>query len=79
MTIILDTLYFFFRYIPFWAIPLFMICMQFGYIYWVKEVRWVAYALYAAAGTCALFLVYYIYAGSPDDSARILSDAIRSF
>jgi dolichyl-phosphate-mannose--protein O-mannosyl transferase len=79
MTIVLDTLYFLFRYIPFWAIPLLMISMQFGYIYWIKEVREASYVLYSFAAICGFFLIYYIYAGSPDNSARILDDAIRNF
>jgi hypothetical protein len=67
------------RYTPFWAIPLMMMSMQFGYMYWIKEVRWISYVLYSCAGVCGLFLAYYIYAGSPDNSARIFDDAIRAF
>ncbi|MAF78696.1 MAG: hypothetical protein CME60_11065 [Halobacteriovoraceae bacterium] len=72
-----DTLFFIFRYIPFWSIPLGMISLQFGYIYWIKEIRWVSYSFYATGFICFLFLSYYIYAGSPDDSARILDNLFR--
>ncbi len=79
MTVVLDSLYFIFRYIPFWTIPVMMICVQFGVIYWVKQVRWVSYTLFGITGFCGLLLIYYIYAGSPDNSARILDDLIRYF
>ncbi|MCF8057688.1 MAG: hypothetical protein K9K67_00215 [Bacteriovoracaceae bacterium] len=79
MNLVLDTLYFIFRYIPFWSIPLMMIFTQFGYVYWIKDVRWVAYVFYGIAASCGLFLIYYIFAGSPDNSARILDDLIRNF
>ena len=72
-----DTLFFIFRYIPFWSIPLGMICGQFGYIYWIKEIRYVSYALYSVGALCFVALVYYIYAGSPDNSARILDNLFR--
>jgi hypothetical protein len=72
-----DTLFIIFRYIPFWSIPLGMICAQFGYIYWIKEIRIISYGFYAAGFICFLFLVYYIYAGSPDNSARILDHIFR--
>jgi hypothetical protein len=55
-----------------------MIFIQFGYIYWIKDVRWVAQVFYGIAAICGLFLIYYIYAGSPDNSARILDSFIRN-
>jgi len=72
-----DTLFFIFRYIPFWSIPLGMICAQFGYIYWVKEMRRLSYSFYVTGGICFIALIYYIYSGSPDNSARILDDLFR--
>ncbi|MEC7275621.1 MAG: hypothetical protein VXV96_04805 [Bdellovibrionota bacterium] len=78
MTAIFDTLYFLFRYIPFWSIPCIIICMQFGYIYWIKEVRWVSYVFFSSAFVNFLFLVYYIIAGSPERSAQWLDDAVRA-
>jgi len=74
---ILDALFFIFRYIPFWSIPLGLTCAQFAYIYWIKEVLWVSYTLYETAGICFVALIYYIYAGSPDNSARILDNILR--
>tara|TARA_Y100000296_G_C5037528_1_gene188076 strand:+ start:32 stop:271 length:240 start_codon:yes stop_codon:yes gene_type:complete len=68
-----DILFFIFRYIPFWTIPLGMICLQFGYIYWIKEIRWISYTFYGTGLICAILLGYYIYAGSPDNSAHFLN------
>ncbi|MCR9203728.1 MAG: hypothetical protein NXH75_04060 [Halobacteriovoraceae bacterium] len=74
----LDALFFLFRYIPFWTIPIIMICAQFGYVYWVKEVRNIAWILYSVAMVNGIFLIYYVYAGSPENSARILDELIRN-
>lgn len=78
MAAFMDVVFFIFRYIPFWSIPIMMILIQFGYVYWVKEVRWVAMVFYGGAAFCGLFLIYYLYAGSPDNSARMLDEFIRN-
>jgi hypothetical protein len=79
MASFMDVIFFIFRYIPFWSIPIMMILIQFGYVYWVKEVRWVAMVFCCGAAFCSFFLIYYIYAGSPDNSARMLDNFIRNF
>ena len=40
----MDVLYFILRYTPFWAVPLMLICLQYGYIYWLKSIRKVSMA-----------------------------------
>lgn len=55
-----------------------MICGQFGYIYWIKEARDIAKTMYYIVAVNFIFLIYYIYAGSPDNSAKILDDFINN-
>lgn len=54
-----------------------LICIQFAIIFWVKEVFYISYILYGVTAICGLFLIYYIYAGSPDNAAKILDDLLR--
>ena len=72
-----DVIYFLLRFIPFWAIPVMLISMQFCYIYWLKEVRWIAFILGAVVLICLLLIIYYFYAGSPDNSAQYFQEFIR--
>lgn len=76
---IMDALFFLLRYTPWWSIPIILICMQFAYIYWLKDLWTYAYILWAAAFLCFLVLVYYVYAGSPDNAARYFDDFVRNF
>lgn len=62
----MDMLHFILRYTPFWAVPLIMICGEFGYIYWLKSIKGVAKAFFTVAMISSFFLVYYIWAGGPD-------------
>ncbi|GAB4021357.1 MAG: hypothetical protein Fur0010_24370 [Bdellovibrio sp.] len=68
--ILLDSFLFLLRYIPFWAIPVMMISIQFGYMYWLKEVPRAAYVCVVVAAICSLFIIYYLWAGTPDNSAQ---------
>ncbi|MBT3585466.1 MAG: hypothetical protein HN509_11215 [Halobacteriovoraceae bacterium] len=75
----MDAVYFIFRYIPFWAVPLFIISCQFFYTYWLKDYRRAAYVFVASGVFSFVFLLYYIWAGSPDNSAGNLENFLRSF
>lgn len=71
-----DPIYFIVRYIPFWSIPSLLIFAQFAYIYWLKEVKWVAIVFATASVFCFLALIYYVLAGSPHDAAGLIRDNI---
>lgn len=62
----MDIFHFILKYTPFWAIPLMMICGEFGYVYWLKSIKDVAKTFFTIAVICFFFLVYYIWAGGPD-------------
>ncbi len=62
----MDIFHFILKYTPFWAIPLMMICGEFGYIYWLKSIKPVAKMFFTIATISFFVLVYYIWAGGPD-------------
>ena len=76
---ILDIIFFVVKYIPFWSVPTIMIGLQFGYIYWLKDVYYLAYLFYGVAAVSVLSIIYYIYAGSPERAVSILDTMIRNF
>ena len=71
-----DPIYFIVRYIPFWAVPLLLIAAQFAYIYWLKEVRFIAIIFIGISAFCLVSLIYYMFAGSPHDAAGLIRDSI---
>ena len=67
-----DEIYFLTRYIPFWAIPLFLIAGEFGYLFWMrKKKKLVAFCLTLSLIGLICTVFYYI-AGGPEKSVRIL-------
>ena len=56
-------LYFLVRYIPFWAVPLFMISCQFAYVYWLKSLKKIAIVFFGLGFFCLGLIVFYFYVG----------------
>lgn len=75
----MDAIFFLLRYTPWWAIPIILICTQFAYIYWLKDLWLYSYAFVSLAGISFLTLVFYVYAGSPDNAARFFDEFMRNF
>jgi len=61
----MDIIYFIIRYIPFWAIPLLMISLQFSYTYWLKNIKRITYLFVGSGGFAFFCIVYYYWAGGP--------------
>ena len=61
----MDILIFILKYTPFWAIPLMMISLEFGYVYWLKSYRDIAKSFLTVAVICIILIIYYIYVGGP--------------
>tara|TARA_B100000886_G_C20330078_1_gene451993 strand:+ start:152 stop:373 length:222 start_codon:yes stop_codon:yes gene_type:complete len=58
------------RYIPFWAIPLIFICGQFIYIFWLKNMRGVAYMFGGIIFFCIISLSYYVLLGGAEKAVH---------
>ncbi len=65
------------RHIPFWAIPILLICGEFSYVYWVRDKREIAKILIGIGGFCFLWLVYYYWCGGPEPAVDKLVNALR--
>ena len=59
----MDLFYFMLRYIPFWAVPVFMITAEFGYIFWLKSYRRLPVFLFITALFSLCFVAFYYWAG----------------
>jgi hypothetical protein len=64
------------RYIPFWAVPLLMICGQFAYIYWLKSIKTTAYLFVVLGGVSIFFIGFYIYVGGGENVAVFIQKRV---
>lgn len=61
----LDFALYLLKYIPFWAVPVLILSLQFGYIFYVKEIKKVYIPCFSLAVISSFLILYYLYAGSP--------------
>lgn len=64
--------YFLLQYAPFWGVPLFLITLEFAYIYWLKQKRGASLILLTLALIATVFVLYYYWAGGPDQVLKKL-------
>ena len=75
----MDVVYFLTRYIPFWAVPVFLIGGEFAYLFWVrKKQKWAAFC-FALSSVSALSLVFYFWVGGPEKSVQYVMKIIRFY
>jgi hypothetical protein len=72
-------IFFMIRHTPFWAVPLIVICLEFGYVFWLrKKIR--AFKICTGLVIFSFFcLTFYIYAGGPERAVRKVINIIRDF
>jgi hypothetical protein len=61
-----DCFLFILKYIPFWAIPMALISLHFGYLYWLKDFKEMAYAWGIITLFCLTSTALYFVIGGPD-------------
>jgi hypothetical protein len=70
-------LFFLIRHTPFWAVPVLVISLEFGYIFWIrkkhKEFKFCLIAILVSI----LFLSFYVYTGGPEKSVRKVINIIQ--
>lgn len=66
----MQEVYFLARHIPFWAVPLIVLGLEFAYMFWLKKKKFsVTFCLILAfIGLSAIF--FYIWAGGPEKSVK---------
>lgn len=62
----LDIFLFILKYIPFWAVPMGLMSFHFGYLYWLKDFRELAYIWAGILLFCLTSIVIYFIIGGPD-------------
>jgi hypothetical protein len=60
------------RHTPFWAVPLFILGAEFGYVFWLKKKKAsVAFCL-SLSFVGVLAISFYFWAGGPDKTVKII-------
>ena len=72
----IDVAFFFVRYTPFWAVPLFFIAGEFGYLFWLKEDRIISTFFFLNMLMSFFFIVYYFWSGGPERSVKLLQSLL---
>jgi hypothetical protein len=71
--------YFLARHTPFWAIPMFVLSAEFGYVFWLrKKKKGAIFCLFLAligAGATG----FYYWAGGPEKSVKFLKKIHRNY
>ena len=68
----MDKVYFLVRYIPFWAIPIFLMSLEFFYVAWMrKKKKWMFFC--AMLSLLSLWLTtFYYWVGGPERAVHFL-------
>jgi hypothetical protein len=73
----MQEIYFLARHIPFWGVPMIIIGFEFAYMFWLKKKK-------ASVVFCLMFVLvgllstsFYIWAGGPERSVKILKKLHR--
>jgi hypothetical protein len=70
-------IYFLSRHTPFWAIPMFILGAEFGYLFWLKKKKKTATFCLMIALIGAGCNGFYIWSGGPEKSVKILKKLHR--
>ena len=74
----MSVILFLLKHTPFWTVPVMLICGQFAYLYWLKEVRHISYMLASVIFLCMLITLFYIVAGGPDKAPEAFMRFLNS-
>jgi hypothetical protein len=60
------------HYLPFWAVPILLLSIEFALIYHLKGLRFPMLLCSLMGTVCFVLLVIYFMSGSPDEATRLL-------
>jgi hypothetical protein len=72
-------IYFITRHTPFWAIPIFVMSGEFGYLFWLKKKKKAAMFCMILAFLSLAATSFYYWAGGPEKSVNILKKIYRTY
>ncbi len=67
---LLNELVFLIRHTPFWAIPMFVVSIEFEYLNWLRKKKFYFRMCVLLGFISAGFIVYYYWAGGPERAVR---------
>lgn len=70
-------IYFLLRHTPFWAVPLMVMGGEFAYLFWLKKKKRSAIASLLIAFIGLGAVSFYVWAGGPDQSVKIVKKLHR--
>lgn len=68
-----DTILFICRYIPFWALPIAIICVHQSYRYWIKEHRLVSLVMLLITLFCLTLTAVFVLLGGPQGISQFIT------
>ncbi|MCO4792456.1 MAG: hypothetical protein KC493_01995 [Bacteriovoracaceae bacterium] len=73
----MDAVYFIFKYIPFWGVPMIFILVPTGYIFWTKDRKAISAILFGLSGFCIALLAFWVWAGGPTRAVQAFESIIN--
>jgi hypothetical protein len=73
----MQEVYFLARHTPFWAVPLIVLGLEFAYLFWLKKKKSGVTVCLIVALVGALAVGYYVWAGGPEKSVKIIKKLHR--
>lgn len=68
----MQEIYFLARHTPFWAVPLLVLGGEFAYMFWLKKKKKSAYAFLFIALLGLLATSFYVWAGGPEKTVKVI-------
>ena len=73
----MQEVYFLARHVPFWAIPLIILGGEFAYLFWLKKKKASASICISIAFIGLVSISFYIWAGGPEKSVKVIKKIHR--
>ena len=71
--------YFIVRHIPWWSVPFIVMGCEFAYMSWLKKKKKLAYIVLMHAFIGFVAISFYVWAGGPSKSVKILKKMHRDY
>ena len=70
----MEVFLFFMRHIPFWAIPLGLVCIEVAILFWLKQKKKKFWITVALAFVLLGFVVFYYWVGGPTHVVKFFTE-----
>jgi hypothetical protein len=74
----MSEIFFLARHTPFWAVPILVLGLEFGYLFWLKKKKLSAFFCFLLATIGTLSVAFYWWAGGPEKSVKEIRKIHRS-